>query len=210
MPLTLRSRRRLSWALLLAGSVGCNGSATDDGLPLDPSTVKLAPVSGTVTLNHKPLVGAVVAFMPPQGATSVGETDKDGRFELESYGGREGAPPGKYKVAISYLVSAGGEPQGLGARSTLSSTAARQSATERLPPEYSDLGRSKLKATVGAAGGAAFNFDLDVAAESLEGKAATKADRAPNAGEKAPPAAKAAPAEKPEAKKPAAENPAAA
>jgi hypothetical protein len=127
---------------------------------VNPDLVKLMPVSGVVTLNHKPLSGAVVVFMPESGPTSVGETDKDGRYELESYGRKGGAPVGDYKVAVSYLVSADGEPQGLAARSSFSPTPGMTSAKEQLPKEYSDLGRTKTTAKVVSPGGT-FDFEID-------------------------------------------------
>jgi hypothetical protein len=126
----------------------------------DLESVALVPVGGVVTLNHKPLAKAVVMFMPRSGATSVGETDKDGRYNLESHGRRRGAPAGDYKVAISYFVSADGEPQDLAARSSMVQTPGMGSAKEQLPREYSDLGRTKLRARVGSEGGT-FDFDIE-------------------------------------------------
>jgi hypothetical protein len=125
----------------------------------------------------------------------VGETDKDGKYELESYGGKEGAPAGHYKVAVSYLVSPQGDPQGLSARSSLAPSPETTTATERLPKEYSDLGRTKLSADVGLEGGT-FNFDIDAPQDPASaGKSAPKADAAP-APEKDHPAAKTGTAEK--------------
>jgi len=58
------------------------------------------PVSGTVTLNGKPLIGAQVTFFPiepidPSGRSAGGQTDGTGAFRLAS-----GAFQGSYGVAI--------------------------------------------------------------------------------------------------------------
>lgn len=147
------------FSLLLVATlvIGCNGSSEVDE-QLNPAVVPLVPVSGVITSQGKPLKGAVVTFMPTSGAASNGETDDDGKYELSTYS-RKGALIGTMKVAISYLASKEGEPQGIGPRSAMAQSAAMLSSTERLPPEYADLGRTKLSATVGAQGGT-FNFDV--------------------------------------------------
>ena len=144
--------------LALASVLGCARSGSDEPMP-DFNTVPLVPAGGVVTLDHKPLANAVVSFMPKHGPIATGETDEDGHYTLNY--GREGAPVGDYVVAVSYLLSADGEPQGLGARSALSSPPGMRTATERLRQEYSDLGRSKLRAEVPPKGSNSLNFDLE-------------------------------------------------
>jgi hypothetical protein len=159
MPSITMTRRWLAPAVALAAALGCT-RASDDGRP---DFSKLVPVDGVVTLNGQPLAGAVVTFLPPRWGPGVGETDRDGKYTLKN-AGHKGTPPGDYKVAISYLVSADGEPQGLGPRSGLVLPPSMLTATERLPREYSDLGRTKLTAKVGDRGGA-FNFDVTAEVE---------------------------------------------
>ena len=67
----------------------------------------LAAVSGTVTLDGKPLAGnerlrGTVQFSPEDGhgTTAVGYLDGDGRYDLSS-GSRSGVLPGKYLVTVS-------------------------------------------------------------------------------------------------------------
>ncbi len=65
-------------------------------------------VSGQVLLNDKPVVGAQVVFHPTNGMRVPddlpmypnGRTDKEGRFQLTTYVGNDGAPAGSYKVVI--------------------------------------------------------------------------------------------------------------
>jgi hypothetical protein len=61
------------------------------------------PVSGTVTLNGKPIEGATVTFHvlgdDKEGRPASGTTDRTGTFHLKT-GDEVGARPGEYKVVI--------------------------------------------------------------------------------------------------------------
>jgi hypothetical protein len=93
--------------LLALGAVGCCAAGCGQRLPL-------VPVSGQVTMNGRPLDGAIVVFAPPPAANDVvrvgsAMTDADGRFALQTnYSPRvtgKGAMPGAFKVTISKSVS---------------------------------------------------------------------------------------------------------
>ena len=172
MRLTVIGFTGLGFAWALASVVGC--APTGEGAaPVEGADHAPVPVQGVVTLNGKPLGKAVVTFLPPSGpGVGVGETDPEGKFQLSS-GGRAGVPPGDYKVAISYLVSADGEPQGLGARSSITQGPGMLSAKEQLPATYSDLGRTSLTAKVGVEGGR-FDFDLEAAVPAQAEKPVAK------------------------------------
>jgi hypothetical protein len=77
---------------LLALTAGCG------------SGPKLVPVSGTVTLNNKPLEGAIVQFLPdpsdPAGQPAEDQTGPEGNYKAMTKG-RSGVVPGKYRVVIS-------------------------------------------------------------------------------------------------------------
>src|SRR5260370_38161436 len=94
---------RARWLLscVVAFALGCGSKS-----------FKYAPVSGTVTMNDKPLVGATVTFSPiaPEGTaiagnSSSGKTNDKGEFVLTSSSGTNGAVVGKHRVSIT-LVSA--------------------------------------------------------------------------------------------------------
>jgi hypothetical protein len=85
-------------------------------LALGCGSKKLAPVSGTVTLNGKPLVGATVTFDPiaekgsiEAGHASMGKTDEEGRFTLQTTKGENGARIGKHRVSISVMNQQAGD-----------------------------------------------------------------------------------------------------
>jgi hypothetical protein len=88
---------------LLLGVVGCGGR-------------NIAPVSGKVTLDDKPLANATVIFQPDAdvkipGPGSVGKTDAQGQFSLQLMTGNTvGAVIGKHKVSITAYDGGGDVP----------------------------------------------------------------------------------------------------
>jgi len=70
---------------------------------------ELARVSGTVTLDGKPVEGVEVVFAPAEqsgtievGPASVGTTDSQGRFSLKTVKGSNGAVVTTHRVSIGY------------------------------------------------------------------------------------------------------------
>jgi hypothetical protein len=83
---------RLCFWLLLLGLLisGCRKSGPE-----------LAPVSGRVTLNGKPLENADIVFQPDNGKSpALGRTDAEGRYELAYKRGVTGGPVGQNLVQI--------------------------------------------------------------------------------------------------------------
>jgi len=142
--------------IVLLCPLGCGESADQEEVDFS----RLVPVQGVVKINGEAVPGVVVTWLPKQWGASVGETDADGSYSLET-AMRPGAFPGEYKVAVSYLVSAEGEPQGLAARGSMTPLPGMATAKEQLPPKYSSLDHTELTGTVGPAGGT-FDFNLDV------------------------------------------------
>ncbi len=90
---------------------GCSGGDLND-------TPDTAAVSGTVTLDGKPVEGAVIMFSPTKlanpekgkgGRPSVATTDSSGGYKLEYGSGTSGAAPGTYSVTISTATTKTGE-----------------------------------------------------------------------------------------------------
>ena len=67
---------------------------------------KTYPVTGSVTLDGRPLAGATVVFHAVDksnfkwGELPQGTTDQQGKFKLFTYSSEDGAPVGEYTVAI--------------------------------------------------------------------------------------------------------------
>ena len=86
--------------LLLAG---CRGSGH----------LETVPVSGTVTLDGKPLAQGTVTFAPEMGRAATGAIQPDGSYTLKTYKPGDGALLGKHRVAVvarEVLPSNGPEP----------------------------------------------------------------------------------------------------
>ncbi len=91
-----RRARRIGLALLLLAVAGCSGRYTP------------VPVSGVVTLDDKPVEGAMVYFYAvgddKEGRPAFGSTDKEGRFRLSTMGHEDGALRRQYKVVVHKFI----------------------------------------------------------------------------------------------------------
>jgi hypothetical protein len=76
----------------ILGLAGCGGGP------------KLVPVSGTVTLNGKPMKDAEILFLPDpsskDGLPAQDQTGPEGNYKVMTLG-RAGVVPGKYKVVVT-------------------------------------------------------------------------------------------------------------
>ncbi|HLJ95251.1 MAG TPA: hypothetical protein VKU02_18885 [Gemmataceae bacterium] len=77
---------------------------------------KLAPVSGKVMLNGKPLAQATVMFSPigkpgsiEAGEGSAGKTNENGEYSLKTSSGKNGALVGTHQVMITALEAQVGD-----------------------------------------------------------------------------------------------------
>ena len=159
-------RIRLSGGLVtvaLMFSVTFSGCGGGEGRP------KTARVSGTVTLQGKPLEGATVHFIGEKFAGS-GKTNAEGRYELV-----QGAVPGKNKIYISKRplpanvnldpeagVDLGQLDASVAAtESDPSGNAAKaQGPKEEVPEEFSNPQKSTLTLDVPAGGTTTADFRL--------------------------------------------------
>lgn len=96
-------RLQIGCALVLASLVGCGTKGPE-----------VVPVSGRVTLDGAPLVGATLSFQPitdrtstTPGVGSYGKTDSDGKYTLRLIDpDKPGALVGKHTVTITTAVAA--------------------------------------------------------------------------------------------------------
>lgn len=131
-------QRRKAWPLcaILATIFGCGGR----------DVPQLGYVSGTVTMDGKPMTGVEVHFHPQGqegGRAAVGITDSEGKYVLEYFDGIEGTKLGPNKVSIMTHWPDGEPGDG---------------EFEKIPPIYHGK-RSTLAETI-VEGDNAFDFDL--------------------------------------------------
>lgn len=125
-------------ALALAILAGCGKSGPE-----------VAFVSGTVTLDGKPLDGATIIFTPTSGGRPSGaETNEEGYYELTYTEGVMGALPGKHTVTIrTFRESNPGENV--------------KARPETLPAKYNAKTKLKKKVEAGQENDIDFNLDSE-------------------------------------------------
>jgi predicted small lipoprotein YifL len=101
----------------------------------------IAPVSGVVTLDGKPVEGAAVGFIAVgDGPVANGSTDAQGRYTLTCMN-QSGAVVGDYKVVVSKMIDHGIRPD--------STVAPGGSKIQWFtPPRYAKIETTGLTATV--------------------------------------------------------------
>ena len=67
------------------------------------SRARTYPVTGTVTLQGKPVAGAAITFVPTgnEGEAASAITDSEGKYALTTWRAGDGARPGEYRVKVS-------------------------------------------------------------------------------------------------------------
>jgi hypothetical protein len=123
-----------------------------------PKARELAPVSGKVMLDGRPLINANVAFIPQATAgtvghvTSRGRTDAQGKYTLKTAESspRDGAVVGKHRVQISTKVS--------DASAEYTEDQGSKTPVERVPAKYNS--QTELSRDVPREGSSEMNFEL--------------------------------------------------
>lgn len=149
--------RGIVWVVSLTALVvlpplaGCGGSDLPD----------TAPASGVVTLNGKPVEGAMVTFSgtAPKAHPASGTTDASGRFELSTYltpqVTAQGAVPGDYQVSITKM-----EKGKVAKGATSADPKAYTPPKSLLPARYANPKKSGLTAAVKEGEANEFTFEL--------------------------------------------------
>ena len=111
--------------------------------------LKTYPVSGIVTMNDEPVVGATVIFSPAkenEGDSAVGKTNEKGEYKLQTANGKVdgGTTPGDYIVLIK---KSEGKATGRIIRDSSGNTSEEMLPISVLPAQYGAFS-SPLKATV--------------------------------------------------------------
>lgn len=127
---------------------GCGRSA-------NVAEVQSLPVTGKVTLDGKPLAGAIVVFRAPDPpAAFSGMTEENGKYALQGRKDMAENLKGSCKVTISRMVKPDGS---LLAEDEMP---AMVQATEELPAKYSMLDATELSAEGLTPEGGTFDFEL--------------------------------------------------
>lgn len=136
--------------------VGC-GEANDRG-DLPPTY----PVSGTVTMNSRPLAGAILNFQLVDGSRgAVGKTDANGRYQLSTFKSNDGAVSGEYRVTVVKYPPPPSDSSGPGDENTKSGSNVPDAEPQSLlPTKYSNPKTSGLTTTV-TRGKNTIDFSLD-------------------------------------------------
>jgi hypothetical protein len=136
----VKSMFRAMGICLLGGATACLASCSHTSEP--PQKV-CYPVKGQLFVKSQPAAGATVIFHP-EGSTPEewaggfprAQVTADGSFELATYGDKDGAPAGDYKVLVTWTQSGGNEES------------EDTQMLDRLGGRYSNHSASKLRATV--------------------------------------------------------------
>lgn len=142
MQLANVTRRHSTLLFLLAvacGLSGCGGAG-------EPDTY---PVTGVVTYNGQPVVGANVTFYPTEGRPGMGVTNEAGEFSLETVAG-------DHKVTVAILPPMPGEITSEDAYDPPSEEAEEGA----IPTVYANSVQTPLSEIVSADGENRFTFDL--------------------------------------------------
>jgi hypothetical protein len=117
------SARRPAWSrmavavVIVIAAAAAGGCGRGDQPPL-------GRVSGTVTLDGRPLAGVEVSFAPDTGRPSIAVTNASGVYELTYVGTTRGAKVGTHRVSINHPLVSDEEGDGRTARGP------------RIPPRY--------------------------------------------------------------------------
>lgn len=148
----------ISCAFALLGSAGCE---VEPPKPRVESGPRLVKVTGHVTVDGKPVDGAIVVFLPSfseSGTHSVGATNEQGEYSLEHLG-RKGTAAGDYRVTISLQVAPDGRVLRAAERDAIVQSNDVLSAVELVPERYSNFSKTELRAVVSPRGDE-INFEL--------------------------------------------------
>lgn len=140
--------------------IACVSSCSEP--PRGGPRVKVVPLSGMLLVNGQPAKDAFVRLhpvvadggsIPNPGVASQAQVDSEGKFTISSYEGGDGAPPGEYRISITWNY-----PSGL--------TLNQWGGPDRLNGQYADPKQTGVTVTVKDEGGADFKLDQQVVTKS--------------------------------------------
>jgi hypothetical protein len=126
------------------------------------------PVTGTVTMQGKPVANAVITFVPTgtDGEAASAITDSEGKYALTTWEAGDGARPGEYRVKVSKQEETAVDPSKMVRNVPLEedqkyveNTKPRPPAKILVPSKYLDESTSGLSYTVPQSSS---TFDIEI------------------------------------------------
>lgn len=152
--------RYLSVLFSSAVLIGCGGGGQQSAEPV-------FPVTGTVTFNGQPVVGADITFRNKEKQRAAfGKTDDAGKYSLTTFTVKDGAVEGNSTVTITKHISQAEDvvEADLESEAYIPPTEGYDPPAKKeesgLPEKYADAATSGLTATVTADGPNEFDFEL--------------------------------------------------
>jgi hypothetical protein len=128
----------------LLACLGCSEAAPE------VERIAVVPATGTIVIKSSPAAGARVRLHPvdtalaKRGLYPEGIADVAGKFALSTYVAGDGAPPGEYRVSVTW-PDAAFQPKTGAQREALLEGAEKP---DRLKGRYSDPAKSGLRMTI--------------------------------------------------------------
>ena len=110
----------------------------------------MAPVSGRVTFEGRPVPKAIVRFVPESRPMAAAGTDDDGRYRLTTRRPMDGAYIGRHKVIVTAWMPGAGDTSGVSA----------EPERPDIPKVFHNADTSPLAVEVTAEGPNQFDFEL--------------------------------------------------
>ncbi len=147
----------MSRTILGFAFIGCCGLLISSGCGPDlshlPATVT---AEGVVTLDGKPIEGAMISFISPTTQYhATAQSDAQGRFSLKAFNEKPGAVPGNYALEVNKTVVSG-----TSAENTEGGDGAALTVSFGLPKRYASMATSRLKAEIPATGTSDLKIEL--------------------------------------------------
>lgn len=141
-----------TWCAILMIVIALSASGCGGPPEADYGKLGLVDISGTVTLDGRPLGGATVHFVDTDQTYCIGVTDDAGHYEMMLDSRKSGVVPGEKIVRISSRAA----PSEAGAAAEEDPDATPK-ATEKVPACYNKSSALKIQVT---AADSAMDFDL--------------------------------------------------
>lgn len=135
-------------SLMLLSLTGCSGNGDQPDL---------GQVTGTVTLDGKPLSGVAVVFQPEMGRPARGMTDADGKYELTYIRDTRGTKIGRNRVEIAPSEEGDDPTEDIENPDSMPTQRPTKSSKPKVPAKYNI--KSELEADV-QPGENTFDFEL--------------------------------------------------